>query len=353
MNFSIISSSERLPARNYAIAAIGAAVLWLAVTMAANILIDPQGVFDLGPPRGHADDNVRYQRFRDYLAQADQYDAVMFASSRGIGFDRDLLAKLLGVHAVANFSVPMGLLTDHLPVLQYLIRDRAARGQRLAAVFLVIDPDLFGLPPWTNDNINAFLPPQVSGENRLRFWWRYLTVFQYSNWRRGLPSTLETYLPARWVARSVPRLAVAAMPVGLNLAFGQPLSPTTSLEGADAIQIRSDLAHQLALLAQFVSLCRANGVRLTVVFSPLNRQSEWAGDAQTPDNERTAALIANVVPVWDFDRPEWLSARPDLWLVGGDRSHYTVAVGAMMLHRIFGGETDAPADFGHLRTPSK
>ena len=350
MNSSIINFNGQLRPRSYAIAAMVAAALWLAATMTANVLIDPQGVFDLGPPRGHVDENVRYQRFRDYQAQADRYDAVLFASSRGIGFDRDLLAKLLSVRAVANFSVPFGLMTDHLPVLQYLIRDKAARGQRLAAAFLVIDPDFFGLPPWTNSNIDAFLPPQVSDDSRLRFWWRYLTVFQYSNWKLGLPSMLESYLPTRRVTRLGPRLAVAAMPVSLNLAFAQPLSPAVSLEGPDAIQIRSDLAHQLALLAQFVALCKANDVRLTVALSPLNRQSEWAGDTQTPDNERVAAQIANVVPVWDFDRPEWLSARQDLWLGGNDRSHYDVTVGNMMLHRIFGGETDAPADFGQLRT---
>jgi hypothetical protein len=350
MNSSIISFSERLRPRSYAIAAMAAAALWLAATMAANILIDPQGVFGLGPPHEHVDPNGRYQRFREYEARADQYDAVLFASSRGIGFDRDLLAKLLGVRAVANFSVPLGLLTDHLPVLQYLIRDEVARGQHLAAAFLVIDPDFFGLPPWTDSNINAFLPPQVSGENRLRFWWRYLTVFQYNNWRLGFPSTLQNYLSTRWVKRSEPRFAVAAMPVSLNLAFAQPLSPTVPLEGADAIQIRTDLTHQLALLAQFVSVCKANNVRLTIVLSPLNRHSEWAGNAQTPDNERVAAQIASVVPVWDFDRPEWLSARQDLWLHSSDHSHYSVTVGTMMLHRIFGGETDAPADFGQLRT---
>jgi hypothetical protein len=351
MNSSIINFSERLRPRTYAIAAMAAGVLWLVATMAANILIDPQGVFGIGPPHEQVDPNGRYQRYREYEAQADQYDAVLFASSRGIGFDRDLLAKLLGVRAVANFSVPLGLLTDHLPVLQFLIHDKAARGQRLAAAFLVIDPDFFGLPPWTNSNIDAFLPPQISGENRLRFWWRYLTVFQYSNWRLGFWSTLQGYRQTRWVTRSQPRFAVAAMPVSLNLAFGQPLSHTVPLEGADAIQIRTDLTHQLALLAQFAALCKANDVRLTVMLSPLNRHSEWAGDAQTPDNERIAALIANVVPVWDFDRPEWLSARQDLWLHSNDRSHYTVEVGNMMLHRIFGGETNAPADFGQLRTP--
>jgi hypothetical protein len=54
-------------------------------------------------------------------------------------FDRAPLAELLGAGAVANFSVPFGLSTDHLPVLQFLVRDKAARGGRLKAGFLALD----------------------------------------------------------------------------------------------------------------------------------------------------------------------------------------------------------------------
>jgi hypothetical protein len=59
---------------------------------------------------------------------------VLFASSRGNAFDRTLLAEQLGVRTIANFSVLFGLLTDHLPTLDFLLRDKAARGERLAAV---------------------------------------------------------------------------------------------------------------------------------------------------------------------------------------------------------------------------
>ena len=80
--------------------------------------------------------------------------------------------------------------------------------------------------------------------------------------------------------------------------------------------------------------------------SPLNRQN--VHDDQAPDNERIVDAIARVTPVWDFDRPAWLSERPDLWL---DFSHYSPTVAALMMQRIFGHPTTAPADFGRLRGP--
>jgi hypothetical protein len=64
------------------------------------------------------------------------------------------------------------------------------------------------------------------------------------------------------------------------------------------------------------------------------------------DIDRVIGEIARVTPVWDFGRPQWLSDRADLWW---DRSHYTRAVAAMMVNRMFGVETEAPRDFGILR----
>ena len=87
------------------------------------------------------------------------------------------------MNGVANFSVNYGMVTDHLPVLEYLIREKAARGERLRSVLLMVDVDHFGKAPWTNSNLDGFLPPEVSGEHPARFWWRYLTAFQFRVWR--------------------------------------------------------------------------------------------------------------------------------------------------------------------------
>jgi hypothetical protein len=349
MSFSTTSSEPgRRPARRYVIASMAIAVAWLALTMAANILVDPQAVFGSRLVSAHRNPNARFHAIRDYEATPDRYDAVLFASSRGNVFDRELLAEQLGVRTVANFSVPFGLLTDHLPALEFLLRDKLARGGRLKAVFLLLDADFFGKQPWTNANIDSFLAPEISAESAFRFWWRYLTAFQFRNWTNDLAAQARS-----WAHAGPPRpAAMRARLAAAGLVPLRPLAPIAAaptpvaLEELDAPEIRSDLAHQLVLLARFVALCRQHDVRLAIALSPLNRQN--VRDEQAPDNERIVDEIARVTPVWDFGRPAWLSDRPDLWV---DFSHYSPAVAAMMMQRIFGGQTSAPADFGQPRGP--
>ena len=92
-------------------------------------------------------------------------------------------ADKIGARAVAKFDVTAGMITDHLPALEYVLRDKAARGEKIKAALLLIDVDSFGKLPATNVNIDSFLPPELSGEHPARFWWRYLTVFQFRMWR--------------------------------------------------------------------------------------------------------------------------------------------------------------------------
>jgi hypothetical protein len=329
----------------HAVMAIGAA--WLIATMAANVLIDPQAVFGTDLVRSHHNANHRYLALQAYQAAPDRYDAMLFASSRGNAFDRPLLAERLGVQAVANFSVPFGLLTDHLPELDYLVRDKAARRQRLAAVVLMLDADFFGKQPWTNLNIDSFLPPQISGESPLKFWWRYLTAFQFRNWKEDMVGRVAAALPPPSDRPGRARPIAASFLPGAGLgAVARSLDATTAaaLEETSAPEIRSDFARQLALLRAFVSLCRAHDIRLIAGFSPLNRRN--VDDEHAPDNERIVEAVSRVLPVMDFGRPKWLSDRPDLWV---DFSHYSPTVAAMMIDRMLGRVTNAPADFGQLR----
>ena len=71
----------------------------------------------------------------------------------------------------ANFGVAGGMVPDNLPALEYILRDKAGRGQRVKAVFLLLDIDPFRNPPTTNASIRLLLPPALSGDNPIRFWW--------------------------------------------------------------------------------------------------------------------------------------------------------------------------------------
>jgi len=324
--------------RAFALSVIAFAIACLAVTMAVNVGLDPEAVFDPAKGAQRVNVNSRYLRYLEYKALDPRPDGVLFGSSRGNHFDRDALARHTGLNGFASFAVNFGMVSDHLPALAYLIRDKAARGEKLKSVLLMLDVDHFGKEPWTNINLDGFLPPEISGEHPARFWWRNLTAFQPRIWfttLRGPPAA--GFPPLR-----------DALPEGTAEARqGQPAKgaarPSTRASRRPPAVARPQLEAHLAILAQMVALCRQNGVRLLVVTSPLNRVN--AQDYDRADLARVTERISAVVPVWDFGAPDWLSDRADLW---PDPSHFHVDVSRMMLARIFGAP-GARADFGVLR----
>jgi hypothetical protein len=319
----------------------------LAATMAVNFALDPQYVF--GTPLTRLDDNAnyRYHRVRQYQAQRERADGLLFASSRGRAFDADRVAQKAGATAVAKFDVTAGMITDHLPALEYVLRDKAARGETVRAALLLIDVDSFGKLPATNVNIDSFLPPELSGEHPARFWWRYLTVFQFRMWRgiiayrmRGGDRAATEPKPLRFDAG---RLAAAR--------FGPPaIAPASrALLVADdnpgarlLVATRPNLLAHLGLVARFAALCRDNGIQLTVATTPM--RADAASLYDPADLRNVVARLSEIVPIWDFAAPQWLAADIAYW---DDPSHFKPAVAAMMLERMFG--SNAPRDFGIMR----
>jgi len=336
--------------RTFVFALLAGAFGLLAATMAVNFALDPQYVF--GTPLTRLDDNAnyRYHRVRQYQAQRDRVDGLLFASSRGKAFDAALVAQKLGATAVAKFDVTAGMITDHLPALEYVLRDKAARGETMRAALLLIDVDSFGKLPATNVNIDSFLPPELSGEHPARFWWRYLTVFQFRMWRgivayrmRGGDRAATEPKSSRFDAS---RLATAR--------FGPPARSTPASgvvpAAGDApatgllVTTRPNLAAHLGMVARFVALCHANGIQLTVATTPM--RADAASLYDPADLRNVTQRLSEIVPIWDFAAPLRLSADIAYW---DDPSHFKPAVAEMMLERMFG--SNPAEDFGILRRP--
>jgi hypothetical protein len=233
-----------------------------------------------------------------------------------------------GAH-FADFAVDGGAVTDHLPVLEYIVRQRAQRNQKVRAVVLLLDIDYFGSPTSTNRFNNTLLPAEVSGENVLRFRWRHLTWIQFRTWRRAIS--------AAWTQASRTGLIVAT-------AHAQALPQAgPGLELIEPVRERVDFDRQLSLLQQFSQLCRDNGIALVVILSPLHPSNVALRD---PDLGRAIERVGAIVPAWDFTySPQLHGNRPGQWLA--DRSHFTAEVGVMMLRRVFGEEVpDGWREFG-------
>jgi len=331
--------------RTFACTLLASAFALLGATMAVNFALDPQYVF--GTPLTGDDENAnyRYHRLRQYQAQRERVDGLLFASSRGKAFDAGLVAQKLGAGGIAKFDVTAGMITDHLPALEYVLRDKAERGEKLRAVLLLIDVDSFGKPPSTNVNIDSFLPPELSGEHAARFWWRYLTVFQFRMWRgivahrmRGNErAAIEPQFDMRRlaVAGFSPPASIAPVPRATHVVNDIP-------SARFLVATRPNLAAHLGMVARFVALCRANGIELTVATTPM--RADAASLYDPADLRDVVERLSRIVPVWDFTAPPWLAADITYW---DDPSHFKPAVAVMMLERMFG--SNAAEHFGIMR----
>ena len=168
--------------RTYALSLMTFGAGLFLATVAINLAIDSQGVFGTGVLGQPLNANARYQRFVAYQAASDRYDGLLFGSSRALDLPVAQLQRMDGA-TFASFAVQFGLVTDDLPVLEYVLGEKAAKRKRLRAVFLLLDADAIGDQPRTNRFLQTMLAPPLTGEQPLRFWWRYLTAIQVGTWR--------------------------------------------------------------------------------------------------------------------------------------------------------------------------
>ena len=316
----------RLIAKFYALTLIAVSFALFAAVVAANVLIDPQRMFGLELFPNKRNENLRYAQYLAYRNAEPNIGGLMFASSRGSSIPLDVLSARTGGVRYADFTVGAGMITDHLPVLERAIRDKAARGEKLKQVFLLLDVDLLGERPTTNRNPQTQLHPDLTGEDPVRFWVRYLTAIQFHAWRddvrrASLPKGADLDGPVI-VEPPLPRLRVATLgPMPLPL----PKEPMR-------VTARPDYQRQLTLIRRFAELCREHGVNLIVATAPLHRITLSYVDIK--DIAVAVTDVSRITPLWNFGSPSWLSDRHDLW---ADHSHFTAEVGRMMIERIATG----------------
>jgi hypothetical protein len=326
-----------LNTKRYALVLIAICFTAFLTIVSANVLIDPQRVFGTNLFPDKLNENLRFRQYLAYRKTEDLTGGLMFASSRGGGIPLDVLSAQTGA-TFANFTVAAGLITDHLPVLERAIADKAARGERLKQVFLLLDVDLFGERPSTNRNPQTQLHPDLTGEDPVRFWIRYLTAIQFRAWRddvcravRGADQNTTPRTPSFAICRPAAGPAPLPAPTGT-------MRPTS----------RPDYQRQLVLLRRFVELCNRQGINLTVATSPMNQWVLRYYDRQ--DLALVVTDLSRITPTWDFGAPAWLSERKDLWT---DYSHFTKEAGRMMIERIFTGRLpDGGLPFGERRPPA-
>src|SRR5262249_19624500 len=302
---------------------------------ATNLIIDPWWVFRVSPlPHVMANVNDRYDFYRAYTAEPDRYDAALMSSSRGLRFSLDELSRHSNGATYALFAASIGRLDDHAAVLDFIVRDTAARGSRLNTVFLLIDIDNSGEPPPSADDLQLLQPPAISREPAFHFWWRNLTAVQVPAWRRGLREGGFGGISSGFVATAAAQTAGDA---GAPLA-GSEDSRGAGARGADRVTDRPRFGDDMRNWARIVALCRQNDIHLAAVVSPMFPTTLASVDPA--DVAKVVDQISRLAPAWDFSGPQEPSNRLELW--EGPR-HFHPIVAQMMLARILG--TEVPAEW--------
>jgi hypothetical protein len=337
-------------ARAYALAMTAVATGFFLAVIAANLIFDPQAVFGTGLFTASANNNSRYRRLVAYQAEPARYDGLLFGSSRARAIPREELSRRLDGITFADFAVDFGTIADHLPALQYVVKDKEARHEPLRAVFLLLDVDAAGERPKTNKFIQTLLPPELTGEPAARFWWRNLTAIQFEAWQSSIKAALGWSRPGgpipdwKQVLRDSPAdlLALAFPPAHAeDGAYPTPAATAPLRTITDSIYF--DL--QMQLLKQFVAFCRQHHIRLLVASSPPS--PAHAASFEPQEIEAAADHISRIVPLWDFSNRARILDDPQWW---SDPVHFDARVARIMLGRIFG--EDVPADwreFGRFR----
>ncbi|HEY1473819.1 MAG TPA: hypothetical protein VGF53_07020 [Pseudolabrys sp.] len=334
-----------MQSRTYAIlmAVVGFALF--VVVVATNLIIDPQHVFGTGLLPRSPNANDRYERLHAYKAAPQRYDGLIFGSSRAVSFSPDELARWVNGVSFANFAVAGGTVVDYVAILEFVLRDKASRGERLRTVFVLLDVDDWGQQPFTNKTLEYLMPPEISGQNPLRFWWKNLIAIQFKAWSSTVRAARKADAGMQRGESGTGILQSALSVLAPSSANAQALvtaPPPAKRERREFITHGIDYRHKLNLLERFVALCREHDVQIVAVISPLSAQN---ADIYDPvDLGIAIADVSRIVPLWDFTNSKAVSNNPEFWF---DFSHFRPEVVQMMLRRMFGGEVPpAWASFG-------
>lgn len=319
------------PARRFAQLAISLAGAFLTVCVTANLLIDPYGVFGTRLLPSHISTNYRHFTYARYLRERATIDTIVLGSSRvGLAFDPATVEAALPGRRVAQFWAQAGTVSDALPIVRAVMRDRERGLTRVDTAILVLDLQLLGT------NVSPFgrftrHHPAVTGESSALYYISYLFHLDYNQMLRKLRHS-------RTIGARDINLFRDTVPPGQPYILDAHPPP---VEQAD-IMARPDTERHLAELGELVAFARARGLRLEIILPPIAPDDLRRIDP--PSLSAAVARIRRLTPVWSFDLPAWLAGDPSLWL---DLNHYSPRIAAMMLARVFGTDrAPAPTGFG-------
>ena len=305
---------------------------------ATNFVLDKYGVFQT-PKQGQVtvynEPNKMFLKTDYVLKHPDKFDSFVFGSSRVGLLD---VTKMPG-GKFYNMAYSEGLPKEHLENIKLLLK----HGIKIKNIIIGLDDFTYRISPDKHKDEPlrlAHYETSLNDRNWFTHYWYYLflkikweDLSRYSqryyqemfntgttqpseDYERRIDSDIDTY-------RKDPKFRQ----------FSHTYVPTERTE------------QTLNELSEIIEICKKNNIKLIFLINPIHHFTYNRTDiAHFLDFKRQ---LAGITDYWDF------SGLNSITLDNGqfyETSHYRLRVGDMILSKIFGDGSKAPADFGHLVT---
>jgi hypothetical protein len=296
-----------------------------------NVVVDPFYIFRTPFFKVQYQINDRYSKIEFLEKERGRFNSYIMGSSRLLFTSPAIIEKYIPTAKFYNLATILGTLSEHLLHVKFLIKN----GYPVNNLYIGLDYDINrAVTTYDDENLVLKLHPDVSNENRILFYWSYLSVIPKADIKRKLRANF----------RKKSNRKVKLDRNGVMVVEREPRDKPGFSENSDqdTMARRRSLEGNLEALRELVALCRQHHIKLILYITPYRKVLL---EKFAPQNYLTFLReLSNITPYWDFSGYNSVTMDPNNYL---DISHYNPSVSRLIAARIFNDRTAAvPKDFG-------
>lgn len=296
------------------------AALVFAILLSVGVIIDPYNVFHYeNPVNNGVEANKNFIKMKHILANRDEFDSLIFGSSRAGFVDVTQLEDGRYYNMCSSEAVP----AEHLRLVRELIEE----GFVPKNILVMVDDISCFVDPALHDELLYRVPYPVGGVlDKLKFYLRYC----------DLVTNLESLSVIREHEDNDPEYAERFRRSGSERLDGVSHFDGTYQEGywSDYYELR--LEESIAELQELVELCGEYDIRLRIVTNPTYYKTYARGAANGYLDFLEA--LADVTEFYNFSGVSDVTTNDANYF---ETSHFTPQVTSLMMDVVYGGKTDA------------
>lgn len=310
------------------------AALSVGILVLFNAWFDPFSVIRRNYARMMVCPNERIIKADHLIQNPDKYDALIFGSSVVNMISVNDLNRLTG-NRWYNMTYIGGLPADHVRVM----KDILGHGVKLKHILVGIDYLAFRLPELVGAGYLRRLHAPRTIREKIEHYYDFLTP--------GFDTSIlfEVRFDGKQTLYDVTGTGQYYMFLKDQLMKRYPDRHNAKFIGNPMGSCSFRPQEVYGELRQLIDLCKRHDIRITFFINPMN--DNWYRCEDIVLMNLARAVLAGMSSYWDFSGGSSITKDNFNFY---DITHYRPEIGHMMVSRIFGDGTGAPADFGRLVT---